>query len=61
MSALNAKVPDYVWAEVINLNICMHRLAAPPDTFTIKLLSDMEFLSFQGSRSSRGMTWEDPI
>ena len=61
VSALDAKVPDYVWAEVIAWDICTYQIGAPPGTFIVELLSDMEFLLFQGPRSSPGMAWEDTI
>ena len=58
---LDAKVPDYVWAEVIARDICTYQIGAPPGTFVVELLSDTEFLLFQGPRSSPGMAWEDTI
>ena len=61
VSALDAKVPDYVWAEVIARDICMYQIGAPPSTFVVELLSDTEFLLFQGPRSSPGMAWKDTI
>ena len=56
VSVLDAKVPDYVWNEVIARDICMYRVGAPTGTFTVELLSDTEFLLFQGPRSGPGMT-----
>ena len=61
VSALDAKVPDYVWTEVIARDICMFRIGAPSGTFVVELLSDMEFLLFQGPRSGPGIAWEDTI
>ena len=61
VSALDAKVPDYVWTEVIAQDICTYRIGAPPGTFVVELLSDMEFLLFQGPRSGPGIAWEDTI
>ena len=61
VSALDAKVPDYVWTEVIARDICMYRIGAPSGTFVVELLSDMEFLLFQGPRSGPGIAWEDTI
>ena len=58
---LDAKVPDYVWTEVIARDICMYRIGALPGTFIVELLSDTEFLIFQGPRSGPGMAWEDTI
>ena len=61
VSALDAKVPDYVWNEVITQDICTYQVGAPTGTFTIELLSDTEFLLFQGPQSGPGMTWENTI
>ena len=61
VSALDAKVPDYVWNEVIARDICTYQVGAPTGTFTAELLSDTEFLLFQGPRSGPGMTWENTI
>ena len=51
VSTLDAKVPDYVWNEVIAWDICTYQVGVPTGTFTIELLSDTEFLLFQGPRS----------
>ena len=59
VSALDTKVPDYVWTEVIARDICMYWIGAPPGTFIVELLSDTEFLLFQGPRSGPRMAWED--
>ena len=61
VSALNAKVPDYVWMEAIAWDICAYQIGAPPNTFVVELLSDTEFLLFQGPRSGPRMAWEDTI
>ena len=61
VSALDVKVPDYVWNEVIAWDICMYQVGAPTGTFTVELLSDTEFLLFQGPWSGPGMTWENTI
>ena len=61
VSALNAKVPDYVWTEAIAPDICEYQIGAPTNTFVLELLSDTEFLLFQGPRSGPGMAWEDTI
>ena len=61
VSALDAKVPDYVWTEVIARDICTYQIGALPGTFVVELLSDMEFLLFQGPRSGSGMAWENTI
>ena len=61
VSVLDAKVPDYVWTEVIARDICTYWVEALPGTFTIELLSDTEFLIFQGPWSGPRMTWENTI
>ena len=61
VSALDAKVPDYVWTEVITQDICTFEIRAPSGTFIVELLSDTEFLLFQGPRSGPGIAWEDTI
>ena len=58
---MHAKVPDYVWTEVIAQEIYTYQVGAPAGTFTIELLSDMEFLLFQGPWSGPGMTWENTV
>ena len=61
VSALDAKVPDYVWTEAIARDICAYQIGALLNTFVVELLSDTEFLLFQGPRSGPGMAWEDTI
>ena len=61
VSALDAKVPDYVWTEVIAQDICTYQIGVLPGTFIVKLLSDTEFLLFQGPQSGPGIAWEDTI
>ena len=61
VSALDAKVPNYVWTEAIAWDICVYRVWAPANTFTVELLCDMEFLLFEGPWSRPGITWENAI
>ena len=61
VSTLDAKVPDYVWTEVIARDICTYRIGAPSGTFIVELLSDTEFLLFQGPQSGPGIAWKDTI
>ena len=61
MSALDVKVLDYIWTEVIAWDICTYWVGAPAGTFTVELLSDTEFLLFQGPQSGHGMTWGNTI
>ena len=37
VSALDTKVPDYVWTEVIARDICTYRIGAPSGTFVVEL------------------------
>ena len=61
VSALDTKVPDYVWREAIARDICVYQMGALPNTFVVELLSDTEFLLFQGPWSGPRMAWEDTI
>ena len=61
VSTLDAKVPDYVWTEAIAWDICVYQIGALPNTFVVELLSDTEFLLFQGPWSNPGMALEDTI
>ena len=61
VSVLDAKVPDYVFTEVIALDICAHWVGVPANAFTIELLCDMEFLLFKGPWSGPGITWENAM
>ena len=61
VSALDTKIPDYVWTEVIAPDICTYWIGAPAGTFIVELLSDMEFLLFQGPQSGPRIAWEDTI
>ena len=61
VSVLDAKVPDYVWTEAIARDICVYRVGAPANAFTVELLCDTEFLLFEGPQSGPGITWENAI
>ena len=61
VSALDAKVPDYVWTEAIARDICAYWVGTPANAFTVELLCDMEFLLFEGPQSGPGITWENTI
>ena len=54
-------VPPNVQSELIAWDIFTHLLRAPANTFTIQLLSDMEFLLFKGPQSGRGISWDETI
>ena len=53
---LDAKIPYYVWTEVISRDICTYWLGTIAGTFTVELLSDTEFLLFQCPQSGCEMT-----
>ena len=61
VSALDAKVPDYVWTEAIARDICVYQVGAPANAFTVELLCDMEFLLFKDPWSGPGITWKNAI
>ena len=49
------------WTEVIAQDIRTYGVVTLAGTFTIELLSDMEFFLFQAPQSGHGMTWENSI
>ena len=54
---VNLDVLPHAWLERIVRDITEHRLGIPPGTVTVELLSDKEFLVFQGCQSKgKGMT-----
>ena len=61
VSGLDAKVPNYVWTEAIARDICVYRVGAPANTFTIELLCDTEFLLFEVPWNRPGISWENMI
>ena len=61
VSALDLMVPAHVWTKLIAWDICTYRLWVPASMFSVELLSDTEFLLFQGPHSGRGMTWEKTL
>ena len=61
VSALDAKVPDYVRTEAIAWDILVYQVGAPTNVFTVERLCDTEFLLFEGPRSGPGITWENAI
>ena len=55
VSALDAKVPDYVWTEAIAWDICAYWVGTPANAFTVELLYDTEFLLFEGPRTGHNL------
>ena len=54
-------IDPLAWSEVICQNICENRLGAEPDTFSVQLLSDTEFLLYKGKKDGPRMTWDNTI
>ena len=47
------------WNETICRNICENQLNAPPGVFNVQLLSETEFLLYEGKKEGPGMSWEN--
>ena len=50
------KVPEYCWNVGISKDICEARTGVVPDTFSVDLLSDTEFLVYHVPKTTRGMS-----
>ena len=50
------KVPEYCWNAGISKDICEARTGVVPDTFSVDLLSDTEFLVYCIPKMTRGMS-----
>ena len=50
------KVPDYCWNTGICKDICEAQTRVLPGTFSVDLLSDMEFLVYKLPKTGRGMS-----
>ena len=50
------KVPEYCWNAGISKDICEARTGVVPDTFSMDLLSDTEFLVYRVPKMTRGMS-----
>ena len=49
-------IDPLAWNELICQNICENRLGVELDTFSVQLLSDTEFLLYEGKKDGPGMT-----
>ena len=58
---LDRKVPDYCWNAGISKDICEARTGVVPDTFSIDLLSDTEFLVYRLLKTGRGMSDHESV
>ena len=55
------KVPEYCWNAGISKDICEARTGVVPGTFSIDLLSDMEFLVYRLPKTGRGMSDHESV
>ena len=55
------QIDPLAWNELICQNICENRLGAEPDTLSVQLLSDTEFLLYEGKKDGPGMTWDRTV
>ena len=49
-------MPDYCWNASISKDICKAQTRVLPGTFSVDLLSDMEFLLYKLPKTGRGMS-----
>ena len=55
------KVPEYCWNASISKDICEAQTGVVPGTFSIDLLSDMEFLVYRLPKTGRGMSDHESV
>ena len=55
------KVPEYCWNAGISKDICEARIGVVLGTFSIDLLSDMEFLVYKLPKTGRGMSYHESV
>ena len=55
------RIDPEAWNETICRNICEDRLNAPPGVFNVQLLSETEFLLYEGKKEGPGMTWDRTV
>ena len=55
------KVPEYCWNTSISKDICEAQTGVVPGTFSIDLLSDMEFLVYRLPKTGRGMSDHESV
>ena len=53
------KVPEHCWNTGISKGICEAQSGVLPGTFSVDLLSDMEFLVYKLPKTGRGMTRDE--
>ena len=57
----DCKMPDYCWNAGICKDICEARTRVLPDTFSVDLLSDMEFLLYKLPKTGQGMSETESV
>ena len=57
----DCKVPDYCWNAGISKDICEAQTGVVPGTFSVDLLSDMEFLVYRLPKTGCGMSDHESI
>ena len=57
----DCKVPEYCWNTSISKDICEARTRVVPGTFSVDLLSDMEFLVYRLPKTGRGMSDHESV
>ena len=55
------KVPEYCWNAGISKDICEAQTGVVPGTFSVDLLSDMEFLVYRSPKTGRGMSDHESV
>ena len=55
------KVPEYCWNAGICKDVCEVRTGVVPGTFSIDLLSDMEFIVYRLRKTGRGMSKQESV
>ena len=55
------KMPDYCWNASICKDICEAQTRVLPGTFSVDLLSDMEFLVYKLPKMGRGMSKTESV
>ena len=55
------KVPEYFWNAGISKDICKAQTGVVPGTFSVDLLSDMEFLVYKLPKTGRGMSYHESV
>ena len=61
LGADDAAMPEYCWNAGISKDICEAWTGVVPGTFSIDLLSDMEFLVYRLQKTGRGMSNDESV